>query len=190
MREPVQKADTGTLRVRQAYAFASFSLDFDASRSTVDVGGIPIPAWYAAIFYSRPALESLYSRFRMAELRREPTLRIEADRDRGIFALHFTGPAGRLVAPVDSYASVGRTATLGARAGERAAHVAIDLGGDGAVPYEIVVNGLGPDWDRTYAPAGSWRAGSRQVFPSAADELAANDLVGAWGDPSGARTQI
>jgi hypothetical protein len=28
------------------------------------------------------------------------------------------------------------------------------------------------------------------VFPSAADELAANDLVGRWGDPSGGTTPI
>jgi hypothetical protein len=190
VRERTQKADAGTLRIREAYAFAGFSLDFDSGRSSVDVAGVPIPSWYEATFYSRPALESLYSRYRLADLRLEPTLRIEADRIRGIFALRFAGPAGTLVAPVDSYASIGGTATLGARAGERAAHVAVRLGGDGSVPSEIVVNGLGPEWDRTYAPAGSWRAATRQVFPSAADELAANDLAGLWGDAAGGTTKI
>jgi hypothetical protein len=66
----------------------------------------------------------------------------------------------------------------------------VRLGGDGSVPSEIVVNGLGPEWDRTYAPAGSWRAATRQVFPSAADELAANDLAGLWGDAAGGTTKI
>ena len=187
VRERSQKAETGTLRVRETYGFAGFSLDFDAARSSVDVAGIPIPSWYAATFYSRPALETLYRRFQLDEMRREPTLRIEADRARGIFALRFTGPAGTLVAPVDSYASVGGNATLGVRAGERAGRVSIQLGAEGTVPYEIDVAGLGTEWDRAYGPAGAWRGGARQVFPSAADELAANDLVGAWGDPSGGR---
>jgi hypothetical protein len=190
VRERTQKAEAGLLRIREAYAFAGFSLDFDAPRSSVDVAGIPIPSWYAATFYPREALETLYSRFRLGDMHREPQLRLEVDRARGIFALRFTGPAGALVAPVDSYASVGGSATLAARVGERTAHATVRLGGDGTVPYEIVVTGLGPDWDRSYGPAGAWRGNARQVFPSAADELAANDLAGMWGDSSGGKTSI
>jgi hypothetical protein len=190
VRERTQKSDAGTLRIRETYGFAGFSLDFDASRSSVDVGGIPIPSWYAATFYSRPALDTLYSRFRLGDMRGEPTLRIETDQVRGIFSLRFTGPAGTLVAPVDAYSLVSRTATLGVRAGDRAGQAAVRLGGDGSVPYGIDVTGLGPEWDRTYAPAGSWRGDARQVFPSAADELAANDLAGQWGDASGGKTPI
>ena len=190
VRERAQKTDTGTLRVRETYGFAGFSLDFDASRSTVDVGGIPIPSWYTATFYSRTALDTLYSRFRLEEMRREPTLRIEANRVRGLFQLRFAGPAGSLVVPVEAYSLVSGTATLGVRAGDRTGQVAVRLGGDGSVPYEIDVTGLGPEWDRTYAPAGSWRGATRQVFPSAADELAANDLAGRWGDAAGRTTPI
>ena len=190
VRERAQKSDAGTLRVRETYGFAGFSLDFDASRSSVDVGGIPIPSWYAATFYSRPALDTLYSRFRLEDMRSEPTLRIEADRVRGIFTLRFAGPSGSLVAPVEAYSLVSGTATLGVRSGDRAGQAAVRLGGNGAVPYEIAVTGLGPDWDRIYAPAGSWRGAARQVFPSAADELAANDLAGQWGDTSGNTTPI
>ena len=190
MRERTQKVEAGTLRTREAYAFAGFGLDFEAARSAVDVAGIPIPSWYAATLYSRAALETLYSRFRLADMRREPTLRIETDPGRGVFALLLTGPAGTLRAPVDAYAASGGSATLGARAGERTAHVAIRLGGDGNVPYEVIVNGLGSDWDRSYAPAGVFKGTARQVFPSAADELATNDLVGLWGDPAGGRTQF
>ena len=184
-REQTQKVDAGSLRTREAYGFAGFSLDFDPARSSSDVAGVPIPGWYAATLYSRGALETLYSRYRIAEMRSEPTLRIEADRARGIFALRFAGPAGTLVAPVDAYATGEGTATLGARAGERTAHVSVRLGGDGSVPYEVRVSGLGENWDRAYSPAGAWEGRGRQVFLSAADELTSNDLVGLWGDPSG-----
>jgi hypothetical protein len=187
VRERAQTVDAGTLRTREAFAFAGFSLDFDAARSSVDVAGIPIPSWYAATLYPRAALQTLSSRFRLGDMRREPTLRIEADRGRGIFALRFSGPAGSLVATVDAYASGGGTATLAARAGERTAHVSILLGGDGAVPSEVTVSGLGADWDRSYSPAAAMSGGARQVYPTAADELAANDLAGLWGDPSGRR---
>ena len=94
IREKAQKVDAGTLRTREAYGFAGFSLDFDAARSSTDVAGVPIPSWYPATLYSRKALETLYSRFRLAEMRGEPTLRIETDRARGVFALRFTGPDG------------------------------------------------------------------------------------------------
>jgi hypothetical protein len=188
VRERTRPVDAGTLRTREVYAFAGFSLDFDAARSSADVAGIPIPAWYAATLYSRAALETLYGRFRLDDMRREPTLRIAADRARGIFELRFSGPGGTLVAPVDAYAAAGGTVTVAARAGERTAHVSIRMGGDGTVPYEATVTGLGPEWDRSYAPAGTWRGAARQVFPSAADELAADDFVGTWGDRSGRNT--
>src|SRR6185436_16425652 len=120
----------------------------------------------------------------------EPTLRIEADRTRGIFALRFAGPDGPLVAPVDAYAVSGGTATLGARAGERSGQVSIRLGGDGSIPYEVRVEGLGPQWDRAYSPAGAWRGAGRQVFLGAEDELASEDFVGIWADSAGRTTPI
>ncbi len=63
---------------------------------------MPIPAWYAATLYSRTALEILYSRFHLEAMRAEPTLTIEADRRRGVFALRLAGPRGELRAPVES----------------------------------------------------------------------------------------
>ncbi len=187
-RERTEGVASGALRTREAYAFAGFSLDFDPARSSVDVGGIPIPSWYAATLYPRAALETLYSRFRLDRLRREPTLRIETDRASGLFALRLSGPEGELVLKVEAYAVSAGTATLAARSGERTAHVAIRLARDGTVPYEVRVEGLGPDWDRSYSPAGTWRGTARQVFPGAADEIASEDLAGVWGDPRGQST--
>jgi hypothetical protein len=184
-RERSETAAAGALRTREIYAFAGFSLDFDPARSQVEIGGIPIPSWYAATLYPRAALETLYGRFRLADMRREPTLRIETDRRRGIFALRLTGPKGELVAPVEAYAASSGTARLAARAGDETAHVAIRLAGDGTMPYEVRVEGLGADWDRSYSPAGAWRGGARQVFLGAADEIAAEHLVGVWSDARG-----
>ena len=191
VRERTQAAAGGPLRTRDVYSFAGFSLDFDAARSSSEISGVPIPEWYGATLYSRSALETLYSRFRLAGMRREPTLRFVTDRARGVFELRFEGPDGSLAAPVDAYAASAGNATLGARAGDRMAQVSVRLEGEARnVPYEVVVTGLGQSWDRVYAPAGSWRGSAREVFPSAADELASNDLVGSWGDPRGRNTSI
>lgn len=191
VRERTQKTDAGVLVTREAYAFAGFSLDYDAARSAVEIGGVPIPSWFAATLYSRDALEILYSRFGLAAMRREPSLRLEADRARGVFALQFTGPSGTRLLPVDSYAASGSTATLGAHSESGSARVEVRLGGEGnSVPLTAIVNGLGSDWDRSYSPAGAWRGGARQVFPNAADELASEDLAGLWGDPRGSNRTV
>jgi len=185
VRERAETAADGPFEVREAYAFAGFSLDFDAERSSTRISGVPIPAWYAATLYSRAALEILYSRFRLETMRSEPTLAIEADRRRGVFALRFAGPRGELVAPVDSYAVSSEGATLGARAGDRTARARVRFAAGGNVPLTVTVEGLGPDWDRSYSPAGAWRGGAREVFANAADELATQDLAGVWSDPRG-----
>ncbi len=185
IRERTETSAAGALSTREAYAFAGFSLDFDAARSGVQIDGIPIPDWYPAVFYSRAALEILYSRFGFDAFRAEPTLRIEADRRRGVFALRLAGPRRTLEARVESYAATPGTVTLGVRAGERTANVLMRFSADARVPLSATLEGLGPDWDRAYAPAGAWRGGARQVFPNAADELAVEDLAGTWSGPLG-----
>lgn len=186
VRERAETVEAGTLTTREVYAFAGFSLDLDAARSAAEIAGVPIPAWYAATLYSRIALEILYSRFQLEGFRAEPTLTFDADRRRGVFAARLTGPGGELVAPVESYAAAAGTATLGVRAGDRTARVQIRLVGEGGtVPLSAVVDGFGPGWDRSFSPAGAWRGGARQVFPSAADELAVQYVAGAWSDPLG-----
>jgi hypothetical protein len=190
VRERSEKSEQGTLRIREVFAFAGFSLDADAKRSSREIEGVPIPAWYAAVLYPASALEALYARFDLSRLRAEPTLAIVADRERGVFALRFRGPKGTLAAPVESYAARGREATLGARVGEKAARVTVRLGGDGSVPIEVVVEGLGAPWDESYGPAGSWHGRAEKVYLNAADELASEDLAGMWVGPGGGQTTI
>jgi hypothetical protein len=189
-RERTEKVDGGVLRVREVFAFAGFSLDEDARRSGSEINGVPIPSWYRAIFYARPALEILYSRFELARMRPQPTLSIEADRERGVFALRFTAPGQEFTAPVESCEVQKPKAILGARVEGNSVRASVRLGGDGSVPYEIEVEGLGAPFDQVYAPAGSWRGEARKIFPTAADEIAAEDLAGFWLDPAGKNTAI
>lgn len=189
VREQTAKAAHGTLRRRETYAFAGFSLDLDPARSGTDVDGIPIPAWYDARYYAQAGLKQLYERFDLASFRAMPSLTIEADRDKGIFNLRFRTGSSELIAPVESFSSVRAqgTASLVARAGEKTVHADVRLGGDGNVPYEVTVDGLGAELDQTYGPAGSWEGRARRVFTSAADEIAAEYFDADWNTPSGGK---
>jgi hypothetical protein len=185
-RELIEKTEAGPFRRKEVFAFAGFSLDYDAGLSTSEINGIPIPSWYPATLYTRSALETLYSRFGLAAMKSEPTLRLETDARRGVFELRLRGPAGEITAPVEAYGAESGTANLSARIGEETAHVSVELSGEKRdIPFEVRVEGLGSPLDQLYAPAGSWRGGARQVFASAADELASEDLAGTWNDPRG-----
>lgn len=191
VRERSEKASQGTLRVKEVFAFAGFSLDADVRRSTREVEGVPIPAWYDAVLYSTPALEILYTRFDLSRMRSEPTLRIVTDRERGVFALRFSDGKEERSAPVDSYAASAGEATLGARLGEKQARVRVTLGGqDRSLPMEVQVEGLGAPFDQVYGPAGSWHGRGYKVFANVSDELASEELVSTWIDPRGGQMPI
>jgi hypothetical protein len=191
VRERTEKVDAGTLTTREAFAFAGFSLDRDAARSGGEINGVPIPTWYRETLFTRPALEKLYARFDLAAMRSEPALTVDTDSSRGLFVLRFRADGKEITAPVDSYAATGGTATLAARAGDRTAHVLIRLAGAGrSVPLEARVEGMGAPYDGTYAPAGSWRGGARQVYRNVADEVASEQLAGTWSAPGGQQTTL
>lgn len=191
VRERTQRVEGGSLLSRETYAFAGFSLDRIAARSGGEINGVPIPAWFSETLLTRAALEILYARFGLDAMRREPELTIETDAARGVFALRFRAPGVEIAAPVDSLALTGNEATLGARAGDRTVHATIRLGGEGqSVPLEARVDGLGAPFDRVYSPAGAWRGGARQVFRSAADELASEQIAGVWNTPGGERITL
>jgi hypothetical protein len=192
VRERAEKGEAGTVRRKETYAFAGFSLDLDPRRSSTDVNGLPIPSWYRATFYTHEGLERLYGRFDMASFRATPRLTILTDRDRGVFSLRFTLPAREVVAPVESFSEIPseRTATLVAHAGDRTVHANVLLGGDGTIPVEIVVEGLGSGLDGLYGPAGAWHGRGVEMFPTAADELVTQHLTGDWATPKGGRVQL
>jgi hypothetical protein len=191
VRERTQKVDGGDLVRREAYAFAGFSLDRVAARSGGEINGIPIPTWAPETLFSRSALETLYSRLRLEAMRREPELTIETDATRGVFALRFRAPGEEVVAPVDTFALTGGEARLGGRAGEQSVRATVRLAGDDrSVPIEVRVDGLGAPFDGAYSPAGAWRGGARQVFRTAVDELASEQIAGVWNTPKGVRVTL
>jgi hypothetical protein len=192
VRERTEKTERGTLRRRETYAFAGFSLDLDWKRTTTDIQGLTIPGWYDARFYTHEGLERLYSRFDLPSFRATPRLTLVTDRERGAFALRFETRAGEILAPVESFALVEpeKTATLVARVGEKTVRAVVRLGGDGNVPVEIRIDGLDPALDTLYGPAGAWHGRAREIYPSAGDELASQHLTGTWRTPQGAVVQI
>jgi hypothetical protein len=186
VRERTERSPQGTLRVREAFAFTGFSLDADPPRSSREIEGVPIPAWPDDVYYSTAALEILYGRFDLSRMRAEPTLRIHADRDRGVFALELSQGASSVTAPVASYAARGREIDLGAKVGDQTARLTVSLGGELLRPVEVRVGGLGAPYEGQYGPAGTLHGrGGARVFASAADELAVQELDGTWLDPSG-----
>lgn len=190
VRERTEKSVQGTLRIREVFAFAGFSLEADAKRSGRDINGVPIPAWSGAVLYGPAALEALFARFDLARLRSEPTLTIVTDRERGVFQLEFSGPEGTLSVPVESYAVHAGETTLGARVGQKAARVVLRFGGERGVPLEVGVEGLGAPWDQTYGPAGSLHGRAPRAFLRAGDQVIVEDLAGSWLDAAGGQTVI
>ena len=184
VRERTQHVESGVLRVREAFAFAGFSLDADPPRSGAQINGVPIPSWYGAIFYARPALEILYGRFDLSRMRAHPMVSVEADRQRGVFALHFVGPDAERTIPVEASETQKGKTVLTAGADGKTMRATVSLGGDGSVPYELEIEGLGAPLDQIYAPAGGWRGESRTLFLSAADEIVSKGLAGTWQDPA------
>jgi hypothetical protein len=185
VRERSEKSAQGSLRIREAFAFAGFSLDADPRRSTREIEGVPIPAWPDSIYYSTAALETLYGRYDLSRLRAEPALRIHADSDRGVFTVELSQNGSSVTGPVESYAARGREVDLGAKFGDKTAQMTLSFAGDPNQPVEVRVEGLGEAYDRMYGPAGTLHGRGPRVFASAADELAVQELESTWLDPKG-----
>jgi hypothetical protein len=191
VRERSETAPQGTLVVREAFAFAGFSLEPDAALSRRAIAGVEIPAWYDAVLYTGTALEALYSRFDLSRLRPEPTLRIVADRSRGAFAVRFAAPEADVELPVTASETSGKTVRLDARSGEKSARLSVHLGGVGdAIPMWVEVSGLGAPFDQVYGPAGSLHGRATKVWASADDELASEELVSVWVDAQGGQSTL
>ena len=185
VRQRTEKVESGTFRVQEVFRFAGFSLDADPRESGAEINGVPIPAWYPATFYTRAALEVLYERFDLSRMRGQTTLRIDADRQRGVFALRFAGPDADRTVPIEASETKKDKTILTATADGKTVHATVSRGGDdGSVPFEIEVEGLGAPFDQIYAPAGGWRSAERNIFLSAVDEVVSKNVAGTWADPA------
>jgi hypothetical protein len=191
VRERTENSPQGALHVREVFAFAGFSLDVDPKRSTRAISGVEIPRWFGAVLYSDEALYVLNGRYDLSRMRSQPTIRIQAERDRGVFAVELSSPSGSAVAPVESSAEGNGGTVLGVRLGQKTGRVTVRLGGaDKILPMQVEVAGLGEPWDQLYGPAGSWHGRAERVFADASDELAADHLPGIWVGPAGSQMPI
>jgi hypothetical protein len=191
LRERSEATPHGALAVREAFAFAGFSLEPDAALSKRTIGSVEIPAWFDAVLYSNAVLEILNAPFDLSRLKPEPTLRLVTDRAKGVFAARFAAPEGALELPVTSSETHGRLTTLEARSGERSARLVVHLGiPDETVPMWVEVSGLGAPFDQVYGPAGSLHGRAMKVFRSADDEIASEALAGAWVDSKGGQSTL
>lgn len=189
VRERSEARPGGAFAVQDAFAFAGFSLEPDATLSKRQIRSVEIPPWSDPVLYSNAALEVLYTRFDLSRLRPEPTLRILADRAGGVFAVRFAAPEGEVELPVTANARSGNMATIDARSGERSARLVVHLGGsDDTIPMLVEAAGLGAPFDQVYGPAGSFHGRAARVFPTVDDELASEELAASWVDPQGAQT--
>lgn len=183
VRERSRQTADGTHHQTEVFAFTGFRLELDPRLSSAEIGGVAIPLWSDAALYPKPALVGLYSRFDLSALKSAPRLRILADRAEGVFALRFEGSSGgdrRLAVRAATRGKEENEVILRAESGSHEARVAVRLSGDGAIPLEAAVQGLDPALDSLYAPVLRFRDRAIQIFPSAADELAVEELVGTW----------
>ena len=191
VREKTEASAQGPLHVREVFAFAGFSLDADTKRSTREISGIKIPDWFEAVLYSDDALSILNGRYDLSRMRAHPTIRIAADRDRGVFGVELSSPSGSATAPVVSTAEGNGGTILGVRLGDQTGRVTVRLGGDPRIlPMQVEVAGLGAPWDQLYGPAGSWHGKAEHVYANAADELASDEIIGMWSEPGGGQMVI
>jgi len=190
VRERLEKTAQGERRVKEAFAFAGFSLDADPALSSRTIRGVEIPGWPPAVLYTTAALDALYQRYDLARMRAEPTLEVVADRERGLFTLQFTSPSGSLQALVEGRTRDRNRELLTARAGEKTVQASVQFGGAAnATPVQVAISGLGAPFDGVYGPAGSYHGRAQHVWTNADDEIAAG-LVGTWANDSGAETSL
>ncbi len=194
VRERSRETPDGLHHQMEVFRYTGFRLELDPHRSTAEIGAVSIPAWYDAVLYPKASLDGLNTRFDLSALKSSPRLRIVADRGQGVFALRFEGSSGERRLPVTAATAEGKNEIrLTAGSDPQTARVRVVLGGDGTVPTEVYVEGLeGLDarLNQLYVPATRLRESGFRVYPSAEDELAAENLVGIWASEKGEQLTV
>lgn len=185
VRERTRETPAGPHHEREVFAFTGFALDLDAARSSSTVGSVEIPSWSEGVLYTRGALDILQSRYDLSKFRSAPRLWIEADRPRGVFALHFTDKTGELVAPVAATGPGGEAGEVRLSVSNGGMTTALRTVVQNGVVTKIIVSGLSPRWDAVYGPANRFAGGRIEIFARAEDEVASDVLVGLWASERG-----
>ncbi|MGE5277161.1 MAG: hypothetical protein ACM3SU_09215 [Acidobacteriota bacterium] len=180
VRERERETPQGRLHETRAFRFVGFELREDAGRSGAEVNGVPIPEWYDARLYAKSALEALFQRYALSGLVRAPRLFFEADRERGVFAAHFSDREGEIRLPITASRPLGKDEPgVALTAGDPPVEIDVTLA-RGSIPQDVVVKGAGARFDTAYEPVIHWTPKRIRVYPDAEQELAAEALPGTW----------
>ena len=185
VRERTRETPGGRHHEKEVFAFTGFALELDPSRGAAEIAGVEIPAWNDAILYTKPALDTLVSRFDLSPFRAAPRLRIQADRSSGLFAFHLSDRQGTLDLPVTANAAAAepneRDLTLGTDKGPLTIRAAVR----GGIVWEVRMTGLSARWDALYVPASRFTGGAFEIYARAEDEIATDYLAGLWASEKG-----
>ncbi len=191
LRESTRDVAQGRLRESLAYVFVGFEMKRDPKKSSSEINGVPIPLWTDVTLYSRKELEGLVQRFDLSGLARTPRLRIETDRDRGVFLLVAADPAGERRFPITGSRPVEVEDRRGLElaAGDGPMRVTVTPA-DGSAPQTAVVRGAGAPLDGGYGSVTHFDGQRLQIFATAEQELASQFLPGAWTSDRTARLLV
>jgi hypothetical protein len=190
LRERTRETPRGNLHETSAYAFAGFDLRRDAKQSSIEINGVPIPEWFDEQLYRKADLENLFQRFGLSALRTSSRLRFEVDAERGVFDVLLTDPRGEIRLPVTAAKPLEKEQTgVELLAGNPPARISVEIA-HGTVPESVVVAGLGPPFDSSFAPAIHWSPAESRVYATAEQEIAQEALPGVWATEKDERVVI
>jgi hypothetical protein len=181
-RERSRQRPNGLLREVESFRYAGFRLEIDPGRSSSWINGVEIPGWRDAVLYPRPLLDQLASRFDLSPFRTEPRLRLFADRAQGIFELRIEEESQQRKLPITAAVPGEARREIRLTVGTPGARIRVVVSGDGSVPVEADVRGLGDRLDQAYLPVTRQRESGVRVYDSAEQELAEEFLPGTWDD--------
>lgn len=185
-REHTRETAEGTHHQVESFRLAGARLEPDPARSAAEIRGVTIPSWFPAKLYPKDALDFLYQRIELSNLRKATRLVWRADPAAGVFSLEVDSASGREKLPVRGIEKGEMRNEYLARVGFRDSErqVRVTVAGPSAAPVETLLAGFDASLDGLYKPVMKMSDGGLLVYSSASEELATS-LAGSWSGAKG-----